>query len=168
MILYHGTDEDKVMDILKYGLAPSDSSVTAGASGIYLSRSSSPDYGDGTVLKVYVPDNLKIHPDITQHKDLELMRRRNQYAEEEYGGSRDGSDDFTEEEMDTSGAGDVSDVLFRKGYDGHIDSMVDYGDTVIYRPHHVTVVGIKHADSDEFKPVNSKLNADQFNPFKDK
>ena len=145
MILYHGTnDADGVM---KNGIRPSSDEVPAGASGVYLSTSpkSSRMYGD--VLRVEVPDNLKLHPDITQHPELELTRRRNQYAKE----GPEGDEWYTAEEK-TGRAADVSEDLAKKGYDGHYDSMVEHGDVVIFDPAHIKVLG----------RVNPKLNGSQF------
>lgn len=141
---FHGTYEHNLKSIGEEGLGPSDDSVTAGASGVYLAktRKHAQDWGDH-IVHVEVPDNLKIHPDITLHPDLELTRRRNQYANE-LGelGPEELKDHYEPEERKPEKAADVSRVLEKVGYHGHQDSMVNKGDMVVYHPEKLTILGV--------------------------
>ncbi|CAB4124063.1 hypothetical protein UFOVP45_134 [uncultured Caudovirales phage] len=156
MILYHGTNSGNAENIKKNGFQPSTDEVPAGASGVYLSSSidSARTYGDH-ILKVSVPDHLKIHPDIAEHPELNLTRRRNQYDQEKFW--NDDADEYYEPEERTGRAADVSDDLEKKGYAGHHDSMVDRNDVVVYNPAHIKVV-------DHIKP---NLSTKQFGASND-
>jgi hypothetical protein len=141
---FHGTYKHNLKSIGEEGLGPSDDSVTAGASGVYLAktRESAQDWGDH-IVHVEVPDNLKIHPDITLHPDLELTRRRNQYSNELGELDKEDLKDYYEpEERDETKAADVSQVLESQGYHGHYDSMVNHGDMVVYQPEKLKVLGV--------------------------
>lgn len=151
MILYHGTDEAYAKNIMANGFEPSSDTVPAGASGVYLSRSIDSARGYGShILKVEVPDHLKIHPDITQDPELQLTRRRNQFVTEMHYG--EDAEQYYEPHEQTGRAADVSGDLAQKGYDGHHDSMVDRNDIVIYNPSHIKVL-------EHIKPT---LNTKQF------
>ena len=141
---FHGTYEHNLKSIGEEGFGPSGDEVTAGASGVYLTNNqeTAKQWGDH-VVHVEVPDNLKIHPDITLHPDLELTRRRNQYANELHElGPEELKDHYSPEERKPEKAADVSSVLEKQGYHGHQDSMVNYGDTVVYHPEKLNILGV--------------------------
>jgi hypothetical protein len=160
MILFHKTSLADAAEIAKYGFNPSSDDVPAGASGVYLSTTpegakASSAWGSGAIVKVHVSDNLKIHPDIAATPEMDLIRRANNFAREYKDNGEETREWYEPEEQDFDKADDVSQVLARKGFDGHYDSFDHPNHVVIYNPNKIKVLSI----NDE--PV-AHLNLKQF------
>lgn len=152
---FHGTYDYNLASIGKEGLGPSSDTVTAGASGVYLTTDAEKarQWGDH-VIHVEAPDNLKIHPDITLHPDLELTRRRNQYANELEELTPEQLKEYYEpDERKPEKANDVSRVLENRGYDGHYDGMVNKGELVVYDPRKLNILGVT-TNTGKFHPYD--------------
>lgn len=165
-ILYHGTHDSHLDDILEDGVYPSGDHVTAAASGVWVSPSfeDANYYSTGPVVHLEATKDLLIHPQPAGH--LEKIRRANQLVNEESDEGRsltpDEIKDYGYEGVDRSHADDVSDVIEKTGYEGHWDPFNGSHEMAIYNPEHLKPVG--HTDEDmKFHPLNSALNGAQFN-----
>jgi hypothetical protein len=158
MILYHKTSPEDASEIVKHGFNPSSDDVPAGASGVYLSTTprgatSSSAWGSGAILKVHVPDNLKLHPDIDSDPELGIVRRANNFVREYRDNGEETREWYEPEEQDFDKADDVSQVLSRKGFDGHYDSFDHPDHVVIYNPSKIKVLSV---NDEPVGPLNRK------------
>jgi hypothetical protein len=165
-ILYHGTHDEHLDDILGDGVEPSGDRVTAGASGVWVSPSfhDAEYYSTGPVVHLEATKDLLIHP--TPSDNLAKIRRAKQLVNEEGDEGRtltpDELKDYGYEGLDRSHADDVSHVIGQTGYEGHWDPFNGAHEMAIYNPEHLKPVG--HTDGDmRFHPLNPALNGAQFN-----
>ena len=161
--MFHGTNAiDEIAESGK--IYPSSDEVTAGASGVYLTGNvnNARQWGD-FVVHVEIPGNLKIHPDITENPTLELMRRANQYSNEKANNVPEAENWYTPEEKNNDPR-DVSEILEGNGFGGHIDSMVNKNDYVIYNENNLKILGATSPEgtyhpydrlSQQFKGLNN-------------